>query len=185
MTVIVRSGGVPVPGAQIFVLYPPGTARVEGGGYTRGAGEATDYVPLEAESVDVVVRIEGLGMNGWRFDVRDGAPIEIDLTAARGSLRIPYRLGRKVFVVRQVEGQQVKVPAAPLSVHGNSRLVTPGGAWIRMATLGGINNRGQIQNDGDELVVRALAPGTYSYCPEDGVCSAVDVVPWAESRVRE
>ena len=159
VTVIVRSGGVPVLGAQVFFLYPPGTARVEGGAYTRGAGEATDYVSLEAEFVDVVVRAEGFGMNGWRFDVRDGAPVEIHLSADRGSLRVP--------------------------AGWDARLEAPGGASIRMGSLLGNNNRGHVLTDGDEYVVTDLAPGTYSYCPEKGACSTVDVVPWAETRVRE
>ena len=158
VTVSVRSGGVPVAGAQTFVLHPAGSGSAVTHRYTGGSGAADHDLPMEAEFVDVVVRAEGLGMNGWRFDIRDGGPIEIDLSSDRGALRVPGIFGL---------------------------LVTPSGAAIEIRTLEAINDRGQIRTDGDETVVKDLAPGTYSYCPRDGVCSTVDVVPWAESRVRE
>ena len=50
---------------------------------------------------------------------------------------------------------------------------------------GGVNGGGHVQTESDEFVVTDLAPGTYSYCPTSGVCSTVEVVPWAESTVRE
>ena len=159
ITVVVRSGGVPLAGAQTFVLHPPGSGLVRANRHIRGAGTADHYLPPDVEVVDVVVRAREIGMNGWSVDVRDGTPVEIDLSTDRGSLRVP-----------------------------NSRdalLVTPGGATIRIGTLLAVNNKGHVQRDGDEYVVTDLAPGTYSYCPTDGVCSTVDVFPWAESRVRE
>ena len=159
ITVVVRSGGVPLAGAQTFVLHPAGSGLARANSYTRGAGTADHYLPPDVEVVDVVVRAGEIGMNGWSHDVRDGTPVEIDLSTDRGSLRVP-----------------------------NSRdalLVTPGGATIRIGTLLAVNNKGHVQTDGDEYVVTDLAPGTYSYCPTDGVCSTVDVLPWAESRVRE
>ncbi len=158
VTVSVRSGGVPVAGAQTFVLHPAGSGSAATHRYTGGSGTADHDLPMEAEFVDVVVRAEGLGMNGWRFDIRDGGPIEIDLSPDRGTLRVPCIFGL---------------------------LVTPSGVAIEIRTLAAINDRGQIRTDGDETVVKDLAPGTYSYCPRDSACSNVDVVPWAESRVRE
>ena len=159
ITVVVRSGGVPLAGAQTFVLHPAGSGRTRANSHTGGVGTADHYLPPDVEVVDVVVRAGEIGMNGWSVDVRDGTPIEIDLSTDRGSLRVP-----------------------------NSRdalLVTPGGATIRIGTLLAVNNKGHVRTDGDEYVVTDLAPGTYSYCPPDSACSTVDVFPWAESRVRE
>ena len=160
VSIVVRSGGVPVSGAQTFVLFPAGTPNVESGEYTDGSGVASLWLPMGAEVIDVVVRAEGLGMIGWRFEVRDEAPLEIEMSPDRGALRVP--------------------------LSWDSWLVTPGGVSVRVGrTLAAVNDRGQIRTDGDEFVVRDLAPGTYSYCTEDGACSTVDIVPWAESRVRE
>ncbi len=160
VSIVVRSGGVPISGAQTFVLFPAGTPNVVSGEYTDGSGVASLWLPMEAEVVDVVVRLEGFGMIGWRFEVRDEAPLEVEMSPDRGDLRVPD--------------------------SWDAWLVTPGGVSVRVGrTLAAINDRGQIQTDGDEFVVRDLAPGTYSYCLSDGVCSTVDVVPWAESRVRE
>lgn len=165
VTVVVRSGGVPVAGAQTFVLHSPGSGGVLANSYSDGAGEATHYLSMDAEYVDVVVRAEGFGMNGWRFDVRDGAPVEVDLTVDRGSLRLPQWRDGVYF--------------------RDARLYTPGGASIRIGTLAALNDRGQIQKDGDEAIVNDLAPGTYTYCPKDDACTRIDILPWAESRVRE
>ena len=159
ITVVVRSGGVPLAGTQTFVLHPAGSGRTRANSHTRGAGTADHYLPPDVEVVDVVVRAGEIGMNGWSHDVRDGTPIEIDLSTDRGSLRVPN--------------------------PWDALLVTPGGATIRIGTLLAVNNKGQVQADGDEYVVTDLAPGTWSYCPPDGACSTVDVFPWAESRVRE
>ena len=170
VTVVVRSGGVPVAGAQTFVLHPPGSGRTRANSYSDGAGEASHYLSMDTEYVDVVVRAEGLGMNGWRFDIRDGAPLQVEMSPVRGALRVP----------------------APESDPRNGAqladawIVTPGGASIRVFhTLRAINDRGQIQSDGDESIVRDLAPGTYSYCLPGSACTRVEVVPWGESRVRD
>lgn len=165
VTVVVRSGGVPVAGAQTFVLHSPGSGGVLANSYSDGAGEATHYLSMDAEYVDVVVRAEGFGMNGWRFDVRDAAPVEVDLTVDRGSLRLPQWRDGVYF--------------------RDARLYTPGGASIRIGTLAALNDRGQIQKDGDEAIVNDLVPGTYTYCPKDDACTRIDILPWAESRVRE
>jgi len=160
VSIVVRSGGVPVSGAQTFMLLPSGTTRVDSNHYTDGSGVASHWLPMEAEAVDVVVRLEGLGMIGWRFDVRDEVPLEVEMSADRGDLRVPDLW--------------------------DAWLVTPGGVSVKVGrTLAAVADRGQIQTDGDEFVVRDLAPGTYSYCSPDGACTRVDIVPWAESRVRE
>ncbi len=171
VTVVVRSGGVPVAGAQTFVLHPPGSGTARANSYSDGAGEATHYLSMDAEYVDVVVRAEGLGMNGWRFDVRDGVPIEVDLSADRGSLRVPKR--------QDGPGSQESL------FFRDARLYTPGGASIRIGTLAAVNDRGQIQEDGDEAIVNDLAPGTYSYCLKDDACTRIDILPWGESRLRD
>ena len=160
VSIVVRSGGVPVSGAQTFMLLPSGTTRVDSNHYTDGSGVASHWLPMEAEAVDVVVRLEGLGMIGWRFDVRDEVSLEVEMSADRGDLRVPDLW--------------------------DAWLVTPGGVSVKVgSTLAAVADRGQIQTDGDEFVVRDLAPGTYSYCSPDGACTRVDIVPWAESRVRE
>ena len=160
VSIVVRSGGVPVSGAQMFVLFPAGTPNVESGEYTDDSGVASLWLPMGAEVIDVVVRREGLGMIGWRFEVRDEAPLEVKMSPDRGDLRVPG--------------------------SWDAWLVTPGGVSVKIGrTLAAVNDRGQIRTDGDEFVVRDLAPGTYSYCSPNGVCSRVEVVPWAESRVRE
>jgi len=66
-----------------------------------------------------------------------------------------------------------------------ARLITPGGAAIRIDTLAAVNDRGQIQEDGDDAIVHDLAPGTYWYCLKDDACTRVDILPWAEARVRD
>ncbi len=160
VSIVVRSGGVPVSGAQTFVHFPAGTRRVDSNGNTDGSGVAPHWLPMEAEIVDVVVRADGLGMVGWRFEIRDDAPIEVEMSPDRGALRVPDSWA--------------------------AWLVTPGGALVDVGdTLAAIADRGQVRLDGDEFVVGDLAPGTYSYCLPEGVCTRVDVVPWAESRVRE
>ena len=171
VSIVVRSGGVPVSGAQTFVLFPAGTPNVESGEYTDGSGVASLWLPMGAEVIDVVVRAEGLGMIGWRFEVRDGEPLGVDLTADRGSLRVP----------RFQDG----LDSRGALYFRDARLITPGGASIRIGTLAAVNDRGQIREDGDEAIVRDLTPGTYSYCPRDNACNTVDIVPWGESRVRE
>lgn len=171
VTVVVRSGGVPVDGAQTFVLYPVGSGTAVASGYSGGAGEATHHLPLEAETVGVVVRATGHGMVGWRFEIREGEPLGLELAPERGSLRVP----------RWQDGSGSR----NASFFHDARLVTPGGATIRVGTLASVNDRGQVQEDGDEGIVRDLAPGTYSYCPKDSACTRVEVVPWGESRVRE
>ncbi len=158
LLVAVRSAGAPVPGAQTLVLHPAGSARVESGRHTRGAGSATHFVPMDAEFVDVVARAEGLGMNGWRFRVDEGVPLALDLESNVGSLRLPD--------------------------DWSGRLMTPGGAWIKVGTLAAIDDRwGQVRRDGDQFVVEGLAVGAWTYCPEGAGCSTVDVAPWAETRV--
>ncbi len=159
VTVVVRSGGVPLAGAQTFVLHPAGSGRTRANSHTGGAGTADHYLPPDVEVVDVVVRAGEIGMNGWSHDVRDGTPVEIDLSTDRGSLRVPD--------------------------SRDALLVTPGGATIRIGTLLAVNNKGHVRTDGDEYVVTDLAPGTYSYCPANGACTRVEVLPWAESRVRD
>jgi hypothetical protein len=171
VTVVVRSRGVSVNGAQTFVLHPVGSANAVASSYSGGAGEATHNLLLEAETVGVVVRAAGHGMVGWRFEIREGEPLVVELAPERGSLRVP----------RWQDGPGSRTASFFL----DAQLVTPGGATIRIGTLAAVNDRGQVQEDGDEGIVRDLAPGTYSYCPKDRACSRVEVVPWGESRVRE
>ena len=96
---------------------------------------------------------------------RDGVPVEVDLLADRGSLRVP----------RGQDGLHFR----------GARLYTPGGASILIGALAAINDRGQIQEDSDEAIVNDLAPGTYSYCPKDNACTRIDILPWAEARIRD
>lgn len=157
-TVVVRSAGAPVAGAQTFV-YVPGSARGEHSQRrTDGAGTA-EHSLQEATEVDVVVRAEGLGMVGWRFDVRDGAPVTIEMLPDRGKLRVPNRW--------------------------QASLVTPGGVSIPVFVLEGINDYGQVVAEGDEFVIRDLAPGTWMWCPSPGPCSAADVLPLAETGISQ
>ena len=157
-TVVVRSGGVPVAGAQTFVYVPGNDRGVHSNRRTDGAGTA-EHSLQEATEVEVVVRAEGLGMVGWRFDVRDGAPVAIEMLPDRGTLRVPNRW--------------------------QAALVTPGGVSIPVFVLEGIRDYGQVLAEDDELVIRDLAPGTYMWCPSPGLCSPADVFPWAETSISQ
>ena len=157
-TVVVRSGGVPVAGAQTFVYVPGNDRGVHSNRRTDGAGTA-EHSLQEVTEVDVVVRAEGLGMVGWRFDVRDGAPVTIEISPDRGTLRVPDRW--------------------------QAVLVSPGGVSIPVFVLADIRDYGQVRMNGDEYVIRDLAPGTWQWCSAPGACSAVEVLPWAEVGVRE
>jgi len=157
--VSVHSGGAPVAAAQVFALAS-GSARVVGVGYSGGSGLADLEIPLRASPVDLMIRAEGLGMNGRRVEFRDNAPVEIGLLPERGSLRLP--------------------------VSGRGSLVSPSGVSIRVDTLYGVNDQaGQVKSDGDEWIVTDLAPGTWRYCPQNAPCQAVQIVPWTESSVPE
>lgn len=158
LTVAVRSGGAPVSGAQTFVQVPASYRGVRSKHRTDGAGTAEHWLH-EAAEVDVVVRAEGLGMVGWRFDVRDGAPVTIEMLPDHGTLRVPNRW--------------------------EASLVTPGGVSIPVFVLEGINDYGQVLVEDDELVIRDLAPGTWMWCPSPGLCSAADVLPRAETRISQ
>ncbi len=81
----------------------------------------------------------------------------IELLPDRGALRVPNRW--------------------------QASLVTPGGVAIPVFILEGINDYGQVLAEDEELVIRDLAAGTWMWCPSPGVCSAADVLPWAETSV--
>lgn len=157
-TVVVRSGGVPVAGAQTFVYVPGNDRGVHSNRRTDGAGTA-EHALEDATEVDVVVRAEGLGMVGWRLDVRDGVPVTIEMLPDRGALRVPHRW--------------------------QASLVTPGGVSIPVFVLEGIRDYGQVLAEDDEFVIRDLAPGTWMWCPSPGLCSAADVLPWAETNISQ
>lgn len=157
-TVVVRSGGVPVAGAQTFVYVPGNDRGVHSNRRTDGAGTA-EHSLEDATEVDVVVRAEGLGMVGWRLDVRDDAPVMVEMLPDRGTLRVPNRW--------------------------QASLVTPGGVSIPVFVLEGINDYGQVLAENDEFVIRDLAPGTWMWCPSPGLCSAADVLPWAETSISQ
>lgn len=155
-TVVVRSAGVPVAGAQTFVYVPGNDRGVHSNRRTDGAGMA-EHSLQEATEIDVVVRAEGLGMVGWRFDVRDGAPVTIEMLPDRGTLRVPSTW--------------------------QASLVTPDGVSIPVFVLEGINDYGQVLEEDGEFVIRDLAPGTWTWCPPPGACIAAEVLPWAETGV--
>ena len=142
--------------AQPFVR-DPGTGLHGGNGRTDGWGKAAHWLTGETTAVDVVARADGLGIGGWRFDVKDGAPTVVEMLPERGALRVPDRW--------------------------QAVLVSPGGVSIPVFILAGINDYGQVQTDGDEYVIRDLAPGTWQWCSAPGACSTIDVLPWAESTV--
>lgn len=116
-------------------------------------------VVLRGTAVDVVVRAGGLGMIGWRLDVMEARPLIVEMLPDRGSMRVP-----KLW---------------------NAVLRNPGGVRIPVSVLAGVDDRGQVQADDDEYVIRDLAPGTWTWCSSPGVCSAADVLPWAETSVSQ
>ncbi len=156
LTVVVRSGGLPVSGAQTFVR-DPGTGLYGRNGDTDGWGKATHRLTAETTAVDVVVRADGLGMVGWRFDVKDGAPAVVEMRPDRGRLRVPDTW--------------------------QAVLISPAGVAIPVFVLAAINDNGQVQTAGDEYVIRDLAPGTWQWCSAPGACRAGDVLPWAETSI--
>ena len=158
LTVAVHSGGVPLAGAQTFVGVPASDSSLPSRRRTDGSGSAEHWLGATAIA-DVVVRAEGLGMVGWRFDVEAGAPVTIEMLPDRGTLRVPN--GRL------------------------ASLVTPGGVSIPVWVLEAMGDHGQVQSDDDDFVIRDLAPGTWTWCSSPGVCSAADVLPWAATSISE
>lgn len=159
LPVTVRFGGAPAVGAQTFVRDPADSREIRSNSRTDGSGTAVHWLPEAAAVVDVVVRAEGLGMVGWRFDVKGGAPVVVEMQSHRGTLRVPNKW--------------------------QASLVTPGGVTMPVFVLEGINDYGQVLAEDDEFVIRDLAPGTWMWCSSPGVCSGVDVLPWAETSISQ
>jgi hypothetical protein len=155
--VVVRSGGAPLAGAQTFVRDAASKQGRRTNSRSDGSGTASHWLAAGTSAVDVVVRAGGLGMVGWRFDVREDQPVAVAMLPDRGSIRVPK--------------------------FWDAVLRSPGGVEIPVSVLAGVDDRGQVQADGDEYVIRDLAPGTWMWCPAPGSCSSAEVLPWAETRV--
>lgn len=152
---VLSPGGLPIDGAQVFAR-PVGAYRAAVGGKTRADGTVDLWLPSGVPQLEVVVRKQGMGMVGWRFNLEQG-PLEIVLPDLRGSLRAPVTSG--------------------------GTLTSPGGVRWDTASLRAINGVWQINVEDNEYVIGALAPGTWTYCLSERDCEQVDVTPWSESRV--
>lgn len=154
--VAVRSGGAPVSGAAVWIRS--GSA-VDGRSPMSSDGQGVFWLPPPVSTVDIFVWADEFGATGVRRNVTPGGVIAVELGRSRGGLRLVKRSG--------------------------GRLVTESGAGIELDRLRGLASRAVV-DDGDEIVLRGLAPGTYLWCPSTHQeCSPASVLPWAESQVEQ
>lgn len=122
-------------------------------------GQGVFWLPPPVSTVDIFVWADEFGATGVRRNVTPGGVIAVELGRSRGGLRLVKRSG--------------------------GRLVTESGAGIELDRLRGLASRAVV-DDGDEIVLRGLAPGTYLWCPSTHQeCSPASVLPWAESQVEQ
>ena len=154
--VAVRSGGAPVSGAAVWIRSG---AAVDGRSPTSSDGQAVFWLPPPVSTVEVFVWADEFGAAGFLRDVTPGGLITVDLDRSRGGLRLAKRMG--------------------------GRLVTESGAAIELDRLRSLASHAVV-DEGDELVVRGLSPGTYLWCPaRNEACTPASVVPWTESEVEQ
>ncbi len=154
--VAVGSGGAPVNGAAVWIRSG---AAVDGRSPLSLDGQGVFWLPPPVSTVDIFVWADEFGATGVRRNVMPGDVITVELGRSRGALRLGQRSA--------------------------GRLVTESGAEIELHRLRSLASRAVV-DDGDEIVVRDLSPGTYLWCPStQGVCSPARVLPWAETRVEE
>ncbi len=154
--VAVSSGGAPVSGAAVWVRS--GSA-VDGRSPLSSDGQGVFWLTPPISMVDVFVWADEFGATGVRRNVIHGGVITVELGRSRGDLRLAKRLG--------------------------GRLLTESGAGIELDRLRSLASRA-VLDDGDEIVLRGLSPGTYLWCPSTYQgCSPANVLPWAESQVEQ
>ncbi|MCY3964774.1 MAG: carboxypeptidase-like regulatory domain-containing protein [Acidobacteria bacterium] len=152
--VAVRSDGAPVSRAAAWVRS--GSA-VDGKSPMSLDGQGVFWLPAPVSDVDVFVWAKEFGAAGVRQKTTPDGAIAVELARYRGDLRLPRRLG--------------------------GRLVTESGAAIGLDELRTLA-RHAVLDDGDEVVVRDLSPGSYLWCPSyDEACVPATVVPWTENQV--
>lgn len=152
--VAVHSDGAPVNRAATWVRS--GSA-VDGKSPMSLDGQGVFWLPAPVSDVDVFVWAKEFGAAGVRQKATPGGVIAVELARYRGDLRLPTRLG--------------------------GRLVTESGAGIDLDQLRNLA-RHAVVDDGDEIVVRDLSPGTYLWCPSHNqACVPTTVVPWTENQV--
>lgn len=119
-------------------------------------GQGVFWLPAPTSTVDIFVWSNEFGATGVRQEVTGGV-ITVKLDQIRGDLRLPRR---------------------PLG----GRLLTDSGVGIELDRLRSLTSA--VVDDGDEIVVRDLSPGTYQWCPSDReACIPATVVPWAENQI--
>ena len=154
--VAVTSGGAPVSGAAVWARS--GSA-VDAKSPMSSVGQGVFWLTPPISMVDVFVWADEFGATGVRRKVIPGGVITVELGRSRGDLRLTKRLG--------------------------GRLLTESGAGIELDRLRSLASRAVV-DDGDEIVLRGLSPGTYLWCPSTlQRCSPASVLPWAESQVEQ
>ena len=120
-------------------------------------GQATFWLPPPVSTVDAFIWVDDFGAMGVRHAYPDDV-IVVELRRERGDLRVPWSQA--------------------------GRLVAESGAWIELGRLLGLASRAVVM-DGDDAIVRGLAPGQWLWCPPDsGACVSAVITPWAETQAK-
>lgn len=155
----VRSHGSGVAGAVAVVRYTdPSRGEVRRRSLTAPDGSVSFWLPPSTELVQLVVHAEGLGTDGWRGSTSSTGAIEVQLSDARGDLLLPGSAGRR-----------------------NAKLISSRGVVMHASTL---RANGKLYERAGASVVRDLAPGLYSWCPERGECIETTVIADTLNEIR-
>ena len=147
----VRSQGGGVVGAVALIRYvDPGRGEVRRRGLTGVDGSVVFWLPRSLDSVELVMFAEGLGTESWRGSVPATAEVDVALSHAKGDLLLSASVGSR-----------------------NGAIISARGVVMNLSSL---RSNGQLYEREGDQVVRNLAPGHYSWCPEPGECTAATVI---------
>ncbi len=120
-------------------------------------GQATFWLPSPISTVDAFIWADDFGAIGVRHAYPEDV-ILLELRRDRGDLKVPWSLG--------------------------GRLVAESGAWIELVRLRRLASHAVVV-EGEEAIIRGLAPGRWLWCPPDGgACRSAVVTPWAETQAK-
>lgn len=147
----VRSQGGGVVGAVALIRYvDPGRGEVRQRGLTGVDGSVGFWLPQSLDSLELVMFAEGLGTESWRGSVPATGEVDVALSHAKGDLLLPASVGSR-----------------------NGAIISARGVVTNLSSL---RSNGQLYEREGDQVVRNLAPGHYSWCPEPGECIAATVI---------